>query len=520
MACASVSTAPAYRSCPICKAALAAGKRDQCVGGHRWWAPNRGPQERFLKSRVRELLYGGAAGGGKSAAAIMIPLRWVHLSLFTGLVLRRETTDLGPLLKLAERWYPLRGGVSKHLGAGCLWTFPSGATVRFGHCKNESDAHGFDGDEFQLIIFDELVQFTQTQFQNVCARLRGSYEGGPRQIRCMTNPPDVGQGDWVFQWWGAWMDPDFRAIGLPKRPGKPPLEPHELAWICKTSDGKQEVYILSESVANDWNANPERSTGGDNGFGDQNYAISRGFIPALAQDNPFLMENDPMYIRQLGNLGEVRRKQLADGNWLVRAAPGDYFKRPWFPVVPMAPRKCVRIRFWDRAATAEYDGSEPDWTVGVKLAMDPDGIVYVEDVIRMRGNPGEVQDVIKQTAQIDGLEVKCLLSMDPGQSGKVEAWHLSVHLRGCNFDFVREVGDKRVRASPFSAYARSKNVRMCEGDWNRVYLDEMEAFPTGKFDDQVDASSGAFFLMADGGGGGESGFVPVVVTRPDGGSLG
>ena len=505
--------------CPRCGKALAPGRFDRCVDGHEWWAPFKGPQEKFLRSTVRELLYGGAAGGGKSAAEVMVPLRYIEHPRFRALILRRETTDLTPLLEMSTRWYPEVGGRSKMMGAGFLWTFPSGAKVRYSHCKSESDAHGYDGDEFQLICFDELVQFTKTQYLNIASRLRGSVAGLPRLLRCTTNPPDAGQGLWVFDWWAAWLDPDFTAPGLTPRKGKPPLDPGQTAWICKgKGEGSPDVYILDPAVAREWNRSPARQEVEDGA----NFAISRSFIPALASDNLAISQNDPEYLRTLAEMDPVRRAQLAKGDWLIKPSPGWYFKRAWFEVVEESPKDGVRIRFWDRAATAEYDGAEPDWTVGVRLCIARNMVVYVEDVIRFRGPPGEVQDTIKQTCVLDGPETLCLMSLDPGQAGKVEAWHLSQHLMGHNFDFLRESGDKRVRATPLSAYAKAGNVKIVKAPWNKAYLAELELFPVGQFDDQVDASSGAFALLADGGeaGGGGGGAPPFPRQGFDNVSLG
>ena len=381
-------------------------------------------------------------------------------------------------------------------GSGFTWSWPSGARVRFSHCNTVADAHGFDGQEFQTIIYDELVQFELKQYLDVNSRLRSAQGGLPRWIRASTNPPDFGQGEWVFERWGAWLNPDFEAPGLKRRKGQPPLDPAQVVWVCKSArDGEQDVFIAESGAAAEWNRAPEREE-------DKNYALSRQFIPALLRDNPAILENDKEYARQLKEHDPVRREQLEKGNWLIKPAPGLYFKRVWTPLVDSAPIGCVRIRGWDRAATANEDGKDPDHTGGVKLAISPDMTVYVEHVVRMRGTPGEIERLIVQTAKSDGLGCKQVISMDPGQAGKVEAWHLSKALVGLNFDFVREQGDKRARFSPFSSYAQAGNVRCVLGPWNSVYWDELEVFPMkGKHDDQVDATSLAFWLVNDDAGG-------------------
>jgi len=478
------------------------GKFYECEGGHKVLMPHPGPQTACLKSSAREVLYGGAAGPGKTYASCMLPLRWIEHPHLSVLVLRRQTTDLVELQNITRRMYPGTGGHIRMEGSGFTWSWPSGARIRFSHCNTVADAHGFDGQEFQIIVFDELVQFEQKQYRDVSARLRGSMSGLPRLIRSSTNPPDAGQGEWVFQHWGAWLDPSFKAPGLPTRTGQPPLGPGVVAWVVKSAvEDAPDVYIVDKGAADEWNKAPERSE-------DKNYALSRQFIPARLRDNPALTANDKEYARGLKDHDRVRRAQLEDGNWLIRPAPGDYFRRTWVgDYVELAPADCVRIRGWDRAATAEFDGKEPDWTVGVKLAFSPATLVYVEDVIRLRGTPGDIETRIKQAAKEDGPDVKQVISMDPGQAGKVEAWHLSKALVGFNFDFIREEGDKRTRFMPFSSWAKAGNVRIVAGHWNTVYLDELELFPVGKFDDQVDATSLAFWLMNDDAG--EGGGAPV-----------
>jgi hypothetical protein len=110
------------------------------------WEANPGPQTRFLATRADEALYGGAAGGGKSAAAIASPLRWVHNPNFRALVLRRDTPQLRDLLDKSARLYGQIGAAFN--GTTGTWTFPSGARVWFTHCEHENDVSRFDGHEW------------------------------------------------------------------------------------------------------------------------------------------------------------------------------------------------------------------------------------------------------------------------------------------------------------------------------------------------------------------------------------
>ena len=406
------------------------------------WRPNPGPQSRFLASRVDEVLYGGAAGGGKSAAAIAAPLRFVSNPTFNALVLRRETPQLADLIEKSTALYP-KLGAKLNLTTG-LWRFPSGARVWFTHCEHENDVERFDGHEFQLVVFDELTHFTERQYTRIRARIRGTDLALPRWTRATTNPGGPGH-EWVFARFGAWLDPKH------PRPAAP---------------GEPRAFLDREEVAEGTPA-----------------SLTRTFIPALLKDNPHV---GPEYEAQLRDLDPVRRAQLLGGDWLAKPAKGLYFKRHWFGVREAPhPAPLRRVRYWDRAATLEGD-----WTVGVLLAEIDDGYV-VEDVARFRGTPREVKNTIRRTAELDGPSVQQVLEQDPGQAGVVERDDYAEELDGIGFTFVRPTGDKVTRAGPFSAQVESGRVSLVRAEWNRAYLDELEAFPEGTNDDQVDASSGA-----------------------------
>lgn len=462
---------PPSVKCPTCRAASTfAGVLRRCLNGHEFWAPNPGPQTKFLASKVHEILYGGAAGGGKSASLIAYPLRWVENQNFKGLVLRRETTQLGELIELSKKLYTIPGidGRSAQTGSGIVWRFPGGAQIRFGHCKDEKDAADYDGWEFQFIAFDELTHFTEKQYKSIKARCRGTDVSLPKYLRSSTNPGGDGH-EWVFHRWGAWLNPEFTAPGLKQRPGRPPLDPGQVAYI--TLDGNVECYVA-------------RGTSG---------ALSRTFIPAQLADNPALAQGDPNYWRNLQDLDPVRRAQLSEGNWLARPGEGKYFKQEWVKIVDAVPSEVVaRVRAWDVAATE----SGGDWTVGVRMSLTSDGLVWIEDVRRFRGRPRQVNESIRGVAEyLDSKDVKIGLPQDPGQAGVAQCEDWAKMLSGFTFKFIRPSGDKITRFGPFSSQAEAKNVRVLRADWNKEYFGELEAFPEGTYDDQVDATSDAFIIL-------------------------
>lgn len=437
------------------------------------WRPNPGPQARFLGSTAYEVLYGGQAGGGKSAALVAMPLRWADHPSFRALVLRRETTQLGNLLDKAQAIYPGAFPGARFHGTDSEWTFPKGGRARFSHCKEERDKYDYQGDEFQLIAFDELTHFTLTQYLEIATRIRSADPGLPRYLRATSNPGGVGH-DWVLQRWGAWLNPDFEAEGLQPRlapDGRrlPPALPGQILWVLKR--GNREVYV-------------PRGTPG---------AKSRQFIPAALKDNPVLLAEDPDYALRLEDLDPVRRAQLAGGDWMVRPGAGLYFQRSWVEWLDAPPEGLNWIRAWDLAATPATEHTDPDWTVGVKMAAWGERVV-IAHVARMRGGPGEVRAFVKATAESDGKACKVSIPHDPGQAGSDQTASYQALLSGWSVHLARPSKDKLTRFGPFSAQASPPacNVTLVRGTWTDAYIDELEAFPEGAKDDQVDATSDAF----------------------------
>lgn len=185
------------------------------------------------------------------------------------------------------------------------------------------------------------------------------------------------------------------------------------------------------------------------------------------------------------------------GQFQQRPVPreGGMFKRHWFDVVAAVPAGGTSVRGWDLAATkaAVSATSGPAYTAGVKVT-EVGGVYYVEDVRRERGSAGEVERLIKATAQQDGEKVKISIPQDPGQAGKAQVAAFARLLAGFNCRFSPESGKKEDRALPVSAQAEAGNIKLVKGDWNDAFLDEVCLFPGGTFKDQTDALSRA---MAD-----------------------
>lgn len=174
---------------------------------------------------------------------------------------------------------------------------------------------------------------------------------------------------------------------------------------------------------------------------------------------------------------------------------GNFFKRSWFQIVDHVPYDTDQyIRWWDKAATA----GAGDYTAGVLMARHG-GAFFIVDVVRGQWSSGERDTIIKQTAELDKQQyghVQQWQEQEPGSSGKDAALAFKRLLVGHSAYFETSTGSKEQRADPFRSQAEAGNVYLVSGDWNRVYLEELTAFPHGSHDDMVDGTSGAFNKLA------------------------
>jgi phage terminase large subunit-like protein len=147
-----------------------------------------------------ELLYGGAAGGGKSDAMIMAALQFVHVPDYRALLLRRTFPDLampGAIMDRAKQW--LMGTDARWVASEKSFVFPSGASLTFGYLDSDNDKYRYQGSEFQFVGFDELTQFTEQQYTYLFSRLRRLVAATvPVRMRAATNPGGIGHA-WVHR---------------------------------------------------------------------------------------------------------------------------------------------------------------------------------------------------------------------------------------------------------------------------------------------------------------------------------
>jgi predicted phage terminase large subunit-like protein len=156
------------------------------------------------------------------------------------------------------------------------------------------------------------------------------------------------------------------------------------------------------------------------------------------------------------------------------------------------------VRYWDKAGTAGGGA----YTAGVLLAVHKNGTFYAADVVRGQWSALERERVIRATADLDrqhlGRSVKIYLEQEPGSGGKESIEASLRNLAGFAAYGDRPTGNKDARLEPFAAQVEAGNVALKRGAWNRAFIDELCAVPTGQYRDQADAAAGAFNKLAKG----------------------
>ena len=451
--------------------------------------PQPGPQETFLSSPADIVLYGGAAGGGKSFGLLLDPLRYVSNPDFGAVVFRRtypEITQEGGLWDESEKLYPLLGAGSNQ--SALEWTFASGASVGFAHLQHEKTKFNYKGAQIAYMGFDELTSFTKSQFFYMLSRNR-STSGVRPCVRATTNPD---ADSWVAAFIAWWIDqtealPDGRpnlryGLPIPERAGV-------VRYFARDGD----AIVWGDSTADVLARVPKLLAAGG-GLRPEDLVKSFTFVPATIHDNQALLARDPSYLANLLLQNDVERGRLLDGNWKVRAAAGAYFRRETIEVVQPddVPHGVAWSRHWDLAGTRpSASNPDPDYTCGSKIGEAPDGTVYWADAVLLRDDPSAVERTVAVTASQDGHDVPVYLEQEPGQSGKSQIEHYARNvLKGYTVHGSRASGDKTVRAAAPSAAAGRGQVKLVRGDWNDAVLRMLERFPDpSEHDDPVDTLS-------------------------------
>ena len=405
----------------------------------------------LLMDGVKELLYGGAAGGGKSVFLLAAALQYVDRPGYSAILFRKTFSDLmlpGALIPMSKEWLQpyLNSGEVHWADKDKRYTFrESGATLSFGYLENKDDHLRYQGAEFSFIGMDECTHIIPESYRYLFSRLRKKKEYDfPLRFRATANPG--GQyGDYYY-----------------------------------------ERFFVDNL--------------------DENGKKRRFFLPSGLKDNPHLDEE--AYREALAELDPITRAQLEDGNWEIKPT-GDLFDAGWF--IPIShldvPKGIQWVRHWDlaaidpkkRKAKQHSDNRKPDWTVGFKLGFYQ-GCYYIADIIKFQKAPGDTEQIIYNTALADGYECAIRMEEEPGSAGIANTERYARHvLPGFNFAGVKPTGSKVDRARPAASAAQAGSVFILDTCRNMTdFFAQAKAFPNGVNDDIVDGYSGAFTYFKPG----------------------
>ena len=449
--------------------------------------PQKGPQTRCLQSSADIIIFGGAAGGGKTWAELAYPLRYIETKGFGCVIFRKNSnqiTNEGGLWDNARDMYSGIVGAEVRKG-DVAWVFHGDdgeplSRISFRHIERDEEVYNFQGSQICGIEFDELTHFSRFVFFYMLSRNRSMC--GVRPYVLATCNPDV--DSWVAEFISWWIDPDT-GYAIPERSGV-------IRWMIRRNDiiywadKKQDLIDRFELKTEEELQEPRSVT----------------FIASSVYDNKELLKVNPQYLANLKALPEVERERLLHGNWKIKPAGGLYFKRSQVQIIPEMPNDIVFcVRGWDFASTEKTEGNDPDFTSGVLIGKRKSGKYVVLDVINQRISAGDVEKLLVNTSMSDrakyGRLYRVRIPIDPGAAGKIVADTYVKKLAGFAVKTERVTGSKILRATPFATQWQNGNVEVVAAEWNDMYLAQLEFFPDSKHDDMVDASADAFVEVAE-----------------------
>ena len=384
---------------------------------------------------VKEALYGGAAGAGKTELIIWLPLiyQFHEHPLYKGIILRRNLKQLETeLISRSKEIYPSLGAVFNETKK--KWTFPSGAVQYYGGADKEDDIRKFDSDQYNLISYDEATHFTEFQYSYlVMSRLRSRCADLPAIARSGTNPGNVGH---------AYFKNRF-------------VKPYKDGYKILI-DGK---------------------TG-----------LKRLFIPARIQDNPALLANNPQYIQQLMSMTEAEKKAKLYGDW--DTYEGQVFKE--FRLEPLSDEPgnaCHVIKpfdipsYWPRFIGIDWGYAA--YTVIYWAALSPTGRVFIyrEYAFKEKKIVDYLTDLINLTepAEREALsKVRICHSADQNRGEPFTIYdQLTKALRKNNFRCQIELGEKnrlngKLTLHEYLRWQPKENpARLYGGEFDKGYADKI-----------------------------------------------
>lgn len=267
------------------------------------WAPQPGPQlDAIHASWCEELLYGGAAGGGKTDFLLGDYLQDVgeFAAAWQGIMFRRSMPELEEMIGRAMEVFPGTGAAWKE--GRKRWEWSNGAKLRMRFLENDRDATRYQGGAYTWIGWDELGQHpTPFGYKYLRGRLRSAHPVARKRIRGTANPGGVGH---------HWLKAKF-------------VTPAPLGGVLlKDPDTQGDIM----------------------------------FIRSKLSDNKILMANDPGYRDRLKGMGsEALVRAWMDGDWDIIA--GAFF--PEFSTEKHVVKARALPEEWTRFRSADWGSAKP-----------------------------------------------------------------------------------------------------------------------------------------------------------------
>jgi phage terminase large subunit-like protein len=482
-------------------------------------APQAGKQELAFNLKVDVLIYGGAAGSGKSRLLLMKPLQFKDDLDFQAIFFRKTTKALekpGSLWPEGKKLYsPFKPSIRER---DHKFTFNSGSAILMDYLEYDKDAEdNHQGAQYSMVGFDELTHFTQHQFTYLIGRLRSDSDTDSFCMATCNPDPD----SWVLNWVEWYLDEE--GYPDPEKTGKiryyVVLEDKPLF-----ADTKEELIEAYPELC--YQENPVT---GESVLVEP---MSFAFVGGTIFDNPELIKKNPKYLANLKSQSKVNRARLLDGNWYARPEGSLNFQRDWLHKAEDSPKDCIEARAWDKAGTVPSDMNRyPDYTSCIKVLKDRSGRYFIrgdfceenKDVEKtgdvyghFRKRPGDRDRVIQEQARYDGDDCTVVLPQDPGSAGATEYQEAAKNMLefGSLNDLSLKVRkdpmptpkSKLKRYEPFASAAQNGLVSIVESSFpNKATLEafyaENEAFSgerstATRKDDWPDCLASGFNFLA------------------------
>jgi len=282
--------------------------------------PENKPQMLAYVSEADVIYYGGSAGGGKSDLLLGLALTDHKKSI----IFRREYKQLRELIDRSTEILETTG--AKYSQTLARWRgIPGSRVLEFGAVQHETDRENYKGRPHDFIGFDEIPDFSVTQFRFLMAWNRTTDPTQRCRVVCAGNPPTTPEGRWVIDYWAPWL----------RRNHSNKAKPGEIRWFASL-DGKDREVDGPEMFT--WK--------GVDGKSELITPKSRTFIPAKIQDNPYF--DGTGYLAQLQSLPEPLRSQLLKGDFFIEEEP------QVMQVIPTAWIRQAQERWRDDDIRAKY----------------------------------------------------------------------------------------------------------------------------------------------------------------------